>query len=146
MIVNIDAEDRTWQFHLEALLNILSRPLLRTSIQFTTDASTLGIAININNHENPFQELSKYAVPCLKKLFSLLDFTMLHLRSLASRIEALLHGSTPRKLDVQKARASVKQLQTNIKLFSKICPPAELSTANLSSANTLVNLCPLCII
>ncbi|KAJ5272270.1 hypothetical protein N7478_007395 [Penicillium angulare] len=140
MIVNIDLADQTWQLHLEGLLIILSQlPHNPHSTSSLEDIGTLHAAIQISKSKGyAFQKLTTYEANSLEKAFLILDVAMLCLRLLVLDCEGLLQR-VPRKIDVQKLRASVKQIQKNLNLFSKICPVAESDSVNHSSRDELVN-------
>lgn len=142
MIVNTELADRTWQVHLEGLLIILSQlPCDPHSTLALENVDTLRAAIQISNSEgSAFLNLTSYEANGVKKGFLVLDVAMLRLRPLALECESLLQRA-PRKIDAQKLRASVKQIQKNLNLFSKICPVAESDSIN-SSRDRLVNVSP----
>ncbi|KAJ5112867.1 hypothetical protein N7456_001401 [Penicillium angulare] len=140
MMVNIDIADRTWQVHLEGLLVILSQlPYDSHSTSSLEDFGVLHAAIQISkSNGNAFQNLTTYDRDSLEKGFLILDVVMLRLRLLALECESLLQ-KVPRKIDVQKLRASVRKIQKNLNLFSKICPAADSDTVNDSSRDRLMN-------
>lgn len=143
MIVNIDPEDRTWQIHLEGLLDILSQQSSHHRASSTDSFGTIHLAIRISKSGGDvFRTLAQCKMNSLGKAFLILDVAKLCLRPLTSDIEDLLNGATPRKIDVQKLRASVKQIQKNLGLFPKVCSMAELDIAKVSVRDRLMNVSP----
>lgn len=141
MIVNIDPKDQTWRIHLEGLLNILSHTLVTHQDLPTSDFDTLHHAIIISRSEGDvFQKLASYHVNDRAKASLILDVAKLCLRPLIVEVENLSKEKTPRKLDAQKIRASVKHIQKNLKLFPKICPKAELDITKVPPSERLVNV------
>jgi hypothetical protein len=141
MIVNIELEDRTWQIHLEGLLSILSQQWLHHRASSMDSSGTLHLAIQICKSEGEvFRTLETCEMNSLGKAFLILDVAQLCLRPLASKVGDLLRGATPRKIDVQKLRASVRQIQKNLKLFPKVCPMVEFDIAKESSKDRLMKV------
>jgi hypothetical protein len=148
MIVNIDPEDKTWQIHLDGLLKIFSGQSTYLQALPTDDFDTLHHAIHLcNSEEDIFSRLAVYEVSSHVKTSLILDAAILRLRRLVAEVESLLHeaSETRRKLDVQKLRASIKNVQKNLKLFPMICPQAELHVSRLSLDMRLTNVSFLCI-
>jgi hypothetical protein len=142
MIVNIDPKDQTWRIHLDGLLNILSQTSYHSDLP-TDDFNTLHHAVYISKSEgNQFQRLAAYEVPNRIKAFLILDVAKLCLQPLASKAENLTEEENPRKLDVQKLRASIKNIQKNLKLFPKICRKPELDINKVSRDERLMNASP----
>lgn len=140
-MVNIDPKDRTWRIHLQGLLNILSQQVIHHQDWPTNDFDTLRHAIAIYKPEgDAFQALAAYDVNSRAKASLILDIANLCLQHLASEVENLFQAKTPRKLDVQKLRASVKHIQKNLNLFPKICPEAELDISQVFTSERLTNV------
>jgi hypothetical protein len=141
MIVNIEAEDRTWQIHLDGLLGILEKPPFAQDTLLTDVSDPLRVAIQISKFAgNAFGSFATHNMNSLDKGFFILDVAMLCLRPLASAIEDLLQEATPRKIDIQKLRAFLRQIQKNLKLFPHVCPNAELDISKVSSRDRLMNV------
>ncbi|KZF25885.1 hypothetical protein L228DRAFT_279153 [Xylona heveae TC161] len=138
MIVNIDSEDHTWQIHLGGLLNILSQ---LPSYQGDDQVQSVQLAIEIANSEgDPFQALASHDMGDIAKAFVILDIAMLRLRQVAEDLENLCQEvKTPRKLDVQKLRASIKHIQRNLNLFPKICQSLNFDIAEMHIDDILGN-------
>jgi hypothetical protein len=141
MIVNIDPKDHMWRIHLEGLLNILSQQTIHHQDLPSGDFDTLHHAVIISKSEGDvFQNLATYDVNSYVKVFLILDVAMLGLNPLTSEVESLFPGETPRKLDVQKLRASIKHIQKNLKLFPQICPKAEMDIGKVAPGERLTNV------
>ncbi|KAK9319888.1 hypothetical protein V1517DRAFT_26131 [Lipomyces orientalis] len=140
MIVNIDLEDRTWQIHLDGLLNILSQQSLHHRPSSMDNFGSLDLAIQICKSEGDvFRTLATCEMNSLGKAFLILDVAKLCLRPLTAKVEKVLKGATSRKIDVQKLRASIRQIQKNLKFFPKVCPMAEFDIDKVSSRDRLMN-------
>jgi hypothetical protein len=87
-----------------------------------------------------FQNLATYDVNSCAKAFLILDVAKLCLKPLTSEVESLFTGEIPRKLDVQKLRASIKYIQRNLKLFPQICPKAEMDISKVAPGERLTNV------
>lgn len=141
MIVNIDTKDHIWRIHLEGLLNILSGPTIYHQDLPSGDFDTVHHAIIISKSEGDvFRSLATYGVESHVKMSLILDVAKLCLNPLTSEYESLFSGETPRKLDVQKLRASIKHIQKNLKLFPMICSKAEMDISKVPLGERLINV------
>lgn len=115
MIVNIDADDKTWQIHLDALLNLIARS------RVTRETAHLHSALEfMKSNDDISNKISAIAVEkdpsaaCL-----LLDVTKLRLRQILPDIHVLFEKSSkrPRKIDVQKIKVQIKKIYTDLEVF-----------------------------
>jgi ribosomal 50S subunit-associated protein YjgA (DUF615 family) len=86
--------------------------------------------------------LAVYEVSSHAKTSLILDIAILRLRRLVGEVESLLHeaSETRRKLDVQKLRALIKNVQKNLKLIPRICSKVEQHVSRLSPDMSLTNV------
>lgn len=138
---NVDTKDHTWRTHLEGLLNILSGPTIYHQELPSGDFDTVHHAIIICKSEGDvFRSLATYGVESHVKVFLILDVAKLRLNPPTSEYESLFSGESPRKLDVQKLRASIKHIQKNLKLFPMMCPKAEMDISKVPLGEKLMNV------
>lgn len=132
MSVNTDITDRTWQLHLGGLIAIIIQAPPKTHI-FENGASSLPKAWRIfQSDAELLQTITTYENDKLAQIFFIMDVVKYRLWKLSLEVEDLLDSSKAytRKIDVQKARVSVKKIQKNIALFPLVCPRLEVKKAN----------------
>ncbi|KAF2005324.1 hypothetical protein P154DRAFT_518836 [Amniculicola lignicola CBS 123094] len=114
MTVNLDSEDRTWQVHLDGFLEMLYRQ--RWKLQSDVKGPTLIRAMQLMNPENTVAtSLANLTTDNFDKACLLLDIAKLRLRKLTLAMNELVSsGRCPRKLDVQKLRVALKQVERDI--------------------------------
>jgi hypothetical protein len=127
MAVNIDKEDRTWQIHLDGLLNLLPR------MSGFTETVILSKAMEIfESGQDIGETLASTASSRLDTAYLLLDLTKLRLRKILFDMGPLFSPdtTTPRKIDIQRSRILYKRLYRDLSTFlSLISAQAHISTA-----------------
>lgn len=134
MTVNLRADDRTWQIHLDGLLTLLRTPSTLTSNQ---TAATPVRAMQMLGSQKSTADLSflSHARNDFEKAWLFLDVAKLCLRMLSSEMDDLFSDTRrPRKLDVEKVRNSTRQVHRNLVLVPSMIPreahPVRLSDAS----------------
>lgn len=115
MIVNIDADDKTWHIHLDGLLNLIGRSSV------TRETAHIHRALEFVESDN-YMSNNMSAIAVEKDpsaAYLLLDVTKLRLRQILPDIHELFEKSSkrPRKIDVQRIKVQIKKIFTDLELF-----------------------------
>ncbi|KAH8196702.1 hypothetical protein TruAng_009131 [Truncatella angustata] len=117
MTVNLDQGDKTWQIHLDGLLNLLSQMSYRSKTAPLPRAMMI-----LDSGDDLRKALASSATggPDIASL--LLDVTKLRLRKLIPEMDVLFRDASKhkRKLDVQKLRVLVRQIYKDLGTFPAI--------------------------
>jgi hypothetical protein len=120
MIVNVDPYDKTWQVHLNGLLEILRKS---HTLVYEKKALPLLKAMQIMDCRNVRETISTQPVCDIAGAGILLDIAKLRLNCLDTEFTKLFaDASPPRKIDVQKLRRLIKELHDNLRLMPSMLP------------------------
>lgn len=114
MTVNLDQEDKTWQIHLDGLLNLFSL------ISHGSKTAALPRAMRILDSGNNLRTSPALsATDGLVTAYLLLDVAKLSLRKLLPEMDILFSDPSKykRKLDVQKLRVLIRQCYRDLGMF-----------------------------
>lgn len=140
MIVNLSPDDRTWQVHVNGLLSILRQSSSATA---SPTIFTLTTAIQCLNSQKQINEyVATPTMTSIDKASLLLSVAELTLKNIIDDMDELFAQSrAPRKIDIQRLRKSLRQIQRNLILVPPLIPeedgPAKFLSQEHDSAYSL---------
>jgi hypothetical protein len=149
MIVNTVPDDKTWQIHLDGLLAMLQQNHSTTEGEDKTTANLIAARkFTQSDKSGDLQEFLQSRPPMddIEKAWLLVDISKLRLRKIVATMDRLrmfngINITCFRKLDVEKLRVAVKQIQRELRLVRELVPkeyhPARVSKAHSSWSSGL---------